>query len=250
MSVTVNFILKSKLDYKKNELPQFVEKMRSLVCEQQGEQCTGVENGNFEAHSSTEAEWFSMLPVERKQYISTRVKNTFLEDGQATGDVIDVEPATVVQSKPSTSADLTSEIRSGLSIDVKSFCHGINIPFQSLQGIWRKAEELLSSSDNLTPALGHGAAARMVRSTTAPGKGGRFQCDSECLHYKSLEICSHVVATAEVNNSLLEFSVYYRKLKKVPNFTDLAVSGMPVGRGRKGSVPPRKRKRQTPEYTV
>ena len=111
------------------------------------------------------------------------MQNTFLEDGQATGDVIDVEPATVVQSKLSTSADFSSEIRSGLSIDVKSFCRGIDIPFQSLQGIWSKAEELL---------------------------------------------------------------FYYRKLKKVPNFTDLAVSGMPAGRGRKGSVPPRKKERQTP----
>ena len=204
VSETVNFILKSKVDYKKNELPQFVEKMRSLVCEQQDELQRAVYGrGKWKFRSAfrylelSEAEWFSMLPVERKQYISTRVQNTFLEDGQATGDVIDVEPATVV---PSTSADFTSEIRSGLSIDVKSFCHGIDIPFQSLQGIWSKAEELLSSSDNLTPAPGHGAAARMVRSTTGtrphlvkPGKGGRFLCDSECLHYKSLGICSHVL---------------------------------------------------------
>ena len=68
-----------------------------------------------------------------------------------------------------------------------------------------------------------------------PGKGDRFMCDSYCLNYNALGICSHVVATAEAINKLIEFSVYYRKLKKTPNFTDMA-----TGRGRKESLPPRK----------
>ena len=40
------------------------------------------------------------------------------------------------------------------------------------------------------------------------------------------------MATAEAN----------KKLKKTPNFTDMAKSDMPTGRGRKGSLPPREQK--------
>ena len=37
-------------------------------------------------------------------------------------------------------------------------------------------------------------------------------CDSDCLNFKALGIYSHVVATAETNNKLIEFSVYSSKL--------------------------------------
>jgi len=67
-----------------------------------------------------------------------------------------------------------------------------------------------------------------------PGKGGRLICDGDCLNYKALGICSHVVATAEANNKLFEFSGYYRKIKKSQSFTEMAKSEMP---SRKGSVP-------------
>ena len=77
-----------------------------------------------------------------------------------------------------------------------------------------------------------------------PGKGNRFICDSECCHFKSIGICSHTVAVAELNGKLLEFVAFYKKTKRVPNLTSMATSGMPKGKGRKGSEPPRKRKRK------
>ena len=60
-------------------------------------------------------------------------------------------------------------------------------------------------------------------------------CDRYCLNYNALGICCHVVPTAEANNKLIEFSVYYQKLKKTSNFTDMA-----TGRGRKESLLSRK----------
>lgn len=43
------------------------------------------------------------------------------------------------------------------------------------------------------------------------GKGGRVSCDSDCLNWKSLNICSHFVVVAEMNSCLPEFIDYYRK---------------------------------------
>lgn len=190
-----------------------------------------------------------MNPDKRKCYLDTRVQNTFVVDGEVLEALESSEPSS--SSTQSTPSDLLLRSDSScLSVDVKSFAAGVSIPLASLEGIWKKAGELLSSADNMTLAPGYNSEARMVRSFTnarphlvTPGKAGRFMCDSECANYKSLGICSHVVATAEANNKLIEFSNYYRKAKKVPNFTQIAKANVPTGTGRKGSVPPRKRKK-------
>ena len=52
---------------------------------------------------------------------------------------------------------------------------------------------------------------------------------------------SHTVAAAEYNKSLDQFISFYRSVKKVPNMTKLATTGMPKGRGWKGTKAPAKR---------
>lgn len=108
-----------------------------------------------------------------------------------------------------------------------------------LQGIWRKAEELLNSPGNYGQA-------RMVLSRSGqrphlvvPCKGDRFKCDPDCIKFKSLGICSHSVVVAQVNRKLLEFLASIKKAKKQPNITQLVAHDMPAGRGRKGSQAPR-----------
>ncbi len=75
-----------------------------------------------------------------------------------------------------------------------------------------------------------------------PCKTRRLKCDSDCMNFKSLGICSHSVAVAELSNQLQAFITAFTKAKKTPSFTTVAVHGMPSGRGRKGSQAPRKRK--------
>ena len=38
-----------------------------------------------------------------------------------------------------------------------------------------------------------------------PCKGGQIKCDSDCLNYKSMGICLHSEAVAQVNNDLQQF---------------------------------------------
>ena len=64
-----------------------------------------------------------------------------------------------------------------------------------------------------------------------------------CPNWRSLGICAHSVAAAEDNK---ELQVWFLKAKKIPNITKLATTEMPVGRGRKGSrAPPKKKTKGT-----
>ena len=87
-----------------------------------------------------------------------------------------------------------------------------------------------------------------VPHTVTPNKSRSFGCDSNCVNWKSLGICAHSVAVAEINGKLLQFISLCKKKKK-PNLTSLLTTDLPKGSGRKGAAPPRKRKSKEPVVT-
>ena len=87
-----------------------------------------------------------------------------------------------------------------------------NIPLKWLEGMWGKASQLITSDNAIIPAPGQDPEVRMVLSYSSkmlhmvtPKKGGYFSCDSNCLTWKSMGICSHSVAVAEINKKLPQF---------------------------------------------
>lgn len=136
-----------------------------------------------------------------------------------------------------------------LSVDVDNVASMVTIPLSCLQGIWSKATELLNTPNAIASAPGHPLESKMVLSRSGqrphlvlPTKDS-FKCDSNCMNFKSLGLCS---AVAELHNKLGNFITKFAKAKKQPNFSPLAVHGMPAGRGRKGSQVSRKRKKSQP----
>ena len=124
-----------------------------------------------------------------------------------------------------------------LSLDVSSVSEGITVPLPCLQGIWKKATDLLNTPHAIISAPGHPEEAKMVMSSSGqcphlvlPCKGSRFKCDSDCLNFKSLGICSHTVAVAELHKDLQVFVTSFKKSKRKPSFSEVAVHGMPAGR--------------------
>ena len=118
-------------------------------------------------------------------------------------------------------------------------------------GIWQKAEELLCEPNAIFAAPGCDSKSRMVRSRSGKRphlvtstKQGRYTCDNNCPNWKSMKLCSHTVAVAELNGSLREFCDLYRKAKHVPSMSQLALTGLPSGVGNKGNQVKRKRKRE------
>ena len=167
-------------------------------------------------------------------------------DRIAHASVTDLSDTSIVNPSPSTSERLSSG--TVLSVDVHELASEVTIPLTYLQGIWTKATELLSTAGSMVPTPGCDSGARLVLSHSGkhphlvlPCRSSGFKCYSDCANFKSLGICSHTVVVAHLNDQLSEFVTRFKKAKKQPNLMKLAVHGMPAGRGKKGSRPPRKR---------
>ena len=76
-------------------------------------------------------------------------------------------------------------------------------------------------------------------------KESQYACDDKCPQFKSIGVCSHVVAVAQTNDNLESFMKWYRSKSKrqvqTPNLMQLAKHDMPLGASRKGNRIPRKK---------
>ena len=227
-SETANYILKHKVNYKKNE-SIFLQKYRELVDEQAQEvQKAIVGRGKYEIRDQysswklPETKWFSMTTDQRKQYLHK------FSTALVTGSLdFDEQPANSIGKDSSHS----------LSVDYVAFAKTSRIPLTCLQGIWNKAAELLATEGAIAPAPGCDAGAKFVLSyrgkkphLVTPKKSDMFACDSEFPDWKGLGICAHSVAVAELGGKLSDFVGKVVKAKKTPMILKFAEATMPRGR--------------------
>ena len=79
---------------------------------------------------------------------------------------------------------------------------------------------------------------RGPRLLTPKKKGDGYVCLDECPQYKSAKLCSYTLANGSLNSFISSFA----RVKRAPNLTNLATTGMPKGRGCKGIMAPSKRR--------
>ena len=140
-------------------------------------------------------------------------------------------------------------LRTDLSISAED--SGITtIPLVTLNVIWAKAIELLSTSNAINSAPGSQIKACMVLSYSQVAlhliqvkSDGQYLCDSNCQQWVSSQLCSHTLAAAEHNGDVLSFLQWYTRYAESPNISTLAMTNLPRGRGRKGGKPKRQRNR-------
>ena len=70
--------------------------------------------------------------------------------------------------------------------------------------------------------------------------------------FSTYKLCAHTIASAEINGKLKEFTQWLIRQKCAPNYSKLALHGIPKGAGEKGGAPKnnRKRKQMTTNKTV
>ena len=245
-SENANAVLKRKVDYKRNELPVFIDKLKELVQEQQCEVERAVIGRNkyrfteqYRFLEIPESKWFMMNTEQRRRHLSQVQSTQVAEASEGFSQFDASDPATT---------EAISVTNPVLSVDLESASEQVNIPIKCLEGIWTKASELISTNDAIVPALGQDSGARMVLSYSGkvphmvtPKKGGEFSCNSSCPHWKSMGTCAHSVAVAEVNKKLPQF-LSAKKRRKSPNVTSLLTANLPRGHGRKGGTASRSRK--------
>ena len=140
---SISDVLKLKVEYKKSSLPEFLDKMKELADEQEREvEHAVIKHGKYEflpeyQHLQVpEKRWFRMSLEQQKRHLNK----------VAHADVAEVKFSKSLLSGPSSSS--SKESGSALSVQVDSLPAGINIPYVSLEGIWKKASELLGSGDS------------------------------------------------------------------------------------------------------
>lgn len=255
-SECVNSIIKMKVGYKRNELPQFVAKLRELCDEQEREvERAVIRRGKYRLRPQykqlevDEGKWFSMSQDQRlshlKKFSATEVSS------------IDCPEAITFCGRigsltPPTPACIDDDFSSVLS-DLLPVASHVGLPISAVDAIGKKAIDILKTADGIVPAPGHGKDSRMVlsRSGKMPHlvsikKNGGMACDKDCPQYQSAGICSHIVAAAMYNKKFDQFVASYTKVTRKPNLTKLVTGEMPKGRGRKGCKAPSKRKTSAP----
>ena len=112
------------------------------------------------------------------------------------------------------------EDKKELSIDMNIVLKQVNLPLTCIEGIWRKAIELINNPNAMSHAPGQSPESRMVLSYSGKNphlvtatKGGSYNCDSHCPNWKSLGLCVHTVAVAEVNKNCLNSCFLFKKRK-------------------------------------
>ena len=250
-SESVNAVIKRKVQYKVTEWPDFNNHLKELVDRQRDDAIRALSGrGHYRLceqykHLQVHAqEWVQMTPDQRKRLLKQ------FDDASLHKSKDSEMPATSSSSE-STSSSIQANRNELSSTSTPSFISiaydesGIlSLPLATVESMWSKAEEYLKSDCEIVPAPGSDHKAKMVssHSSNTPHfvrtlSSGQYVCDSNCLQWKSAQICSHIIAVAEKNSELHSFLEWYNTTRQQPNITTLAVQGLPAGRGRKGGVP-------------
>ena len=137
-SESINALIKCKVDYKKHQLPQFIDVVQELVDEQNREEERAVVNrrkwrlrSQYQFFEVPERVWFTMSMQQRQKHLS-KVHSALVSDVQTSG----LEKSSVVCSGSTASGD------DELSVDAATVAKGCNLPLTCVEGIFRKAKEL------------------------------------------------------------------------------------------------------------
>lgn len=244
-SESLNAALKKKVNHKESEWPEFNEAMKEYIVGQREEVIRAL-SGRGQYRFTEEykhlvvspQEWVKMTPDQRKSVVkrfdSATVKSP-------------VSCSQYSENCPGESSVSTQQRKMTISVQDSGITM---LPFATLDFMWKKAEDYLASSNSVMPAPGKDLKSKMVMSHSSDTphyvrmlSPGRYVCDKQCLQWSSSQICSHTLVAAEANGDLLQFLQWFNDSCAEPNITQLAKAGLPSGRGRKGGIPKRKRKK-------
>ena len=185
------------MNFTKNELPTFVNLIWELVDEQDREvehAIIGEGNTSLGKNFNTSRllklhDWSLMTREQREKHfkkvhqVNVLSNSTTLLEGCFQGCV-------------------------SLPVSPEEFQNGLNVPLESIKKIWQKASQLLSDPSSISSAPGYSIECRMVASRSGrrphlvtKTSSGKFSCDKECPNWKSIWVCSHCIAVAQVNGN-------------------------------------------------
>ena len=244
---SINSALKRKVNFTKQQWPDFNDSMKEFVGQQQREVEKAIVGGGkfvlratyncFEVNEA--GKWWKMTEEQRKLHL--RKFHQHFPGSLSSG-------ITSRKGKERKSTTKATSFHSTPKLNEAPILPGL--PQETIRGIWSKANSLLATPGSIVQIPGGGPKDRFVLSTSGSephavrsrsiAKRG-YTCSDRCLHFKSISICSHVVAVGFSNGDLEEFLEDFKKSQGSPNLFQLSKHGMPPGAGNKGGCLPRRK---------
>jgi hypothetical protein len=236
---SLNRAIKNKVNFTKQQWPIFNDKMKEFIDQQQREVDMAIIGGgrlqlrdeykHFEVTDS--GKWWRMSEEQKKLHLQ-RFHSTFLTAAKR---------ASAYSRKGKERASKAAHVSTKLSVGIEEAQEIIKLPKETVEGIWSKAEMLLVTPQAMAKIPGGGPKDRFVLSSSGSEphhvkarRGVDYKCDDKCLHYRSISICSHVVAVSQSNGDLHDFLQSSAKSQMPPNLFQMAKHTMPAGAGKKG----------------
>jgi len=261
-SESLNAAIKRRVNYKESEWPEFNEAMKHLVMSQRDEVLRSLSGrGQYRldqeyAHLLVAPQQWTKMNTEQRKQLVKQFDNMRLRCSAAAATVQCTSQSTPTGLFATDRGHGTDQPSKHLSVSVDD-SNISSLPKATLEAMWSKAEEYLLSKVDVVPAPGGDSKAKIVTSRSGPlphfvqaKPGGQYSCDKNCLQWVSSQICAHSLVAAEVNGELHLFLQWYTSNNVQPNISQLAMAGLPAGRGRKGGIAKRKRSRTTASTNV
>ena len=127
-----------------------------------------------------------------------------------------------VVSMPATTASSSAPTSRSLSVSGEDLSAMCVLPKQCIEGIWNKASRLVASPNAVVHHPDPTTKDRLVlsESSSVPhyvsvksSPSCSYRCDQNCQNFSAMQICSHVVAAAEVNGELALYINSFKKAK-------------------------------------
>ena len=244
-----NFMVKYGLNFDEKKPHEFISEIKKIISIQFNNEDRAVfgkgpyrVSEKFQHLAINDTKWSTMTHAQRMASV---------RKFQDSGIAAQKSKAQFSENSPSTSL-LRSTGSESLKMSMTALSCGItSIPMPVLQTLFEKAKQLLSKKGHIVPQPGASNGAYIVAGHSnkiyivTPGKGGSLACDRACPNH-STKLCEHILAVAEVHGSLKELIAWYKRSKKGPSLTNLAVQGGPKSAGRKPSSRKRSNGKKTP----
>jgi hypothetical protein len=236
------------VDYKKNEVNIFCNKMKELVDAQfrNVERAFTLNSGPYKV--STKYESFAENPSKWVKK-STHLKELYINRIYKL-ELITTEQPCTSRSSPELDVNEHNPVEEAepvavteLSISLKDA--GLSEP--ALVDVWNKAAKIVGDKNSITNAPGLNSS-KMVVSYSNPRKphivthyaNGKFTCD--CQNYLTKNLCAHALATAESLHQLSTFIQWHKEHAQTSLWKLARSSGVPKNPGAKPASRKRSRK--------
>ena len=248
---SLNCVVKKWVGFTKSSWPAFVNKLKELIDAQFSNLYKAVyQSGDFILSSSLSSfhvdqlKWHHLTSKQRVGHVS-KIAAAVVKNGQ---DSQTNESSLPGCSKPSVSYKISIE-----AADVTL----PNVVQATVDGIWSKAERLLSEAGLVLPSPGNKNAYIIAsESLKKPHfvqlySSGKVVCDEQCPMWRGRHVCAHTVAVAEKASCLGKYLNWLQKSKPDCNITKLVTTTKErKSAGTKSGNPGRKRGSVTPKTPI